>query len=178
MCLCINKTICVQATPSSFIHTAQLIDVMGRLTNHLTNEKTGKKGACWAPEVPYAQGGGQREGKIVLPSTRWSLACRSRLLCCLPEFGDDEENDEESLISLFTSNRLTLFSLFLHITFHRFFTLCFSCWGFSVFDARARQRCHFSTPFSKDRPPLKPIWNRKQIVGISDTNKNQRLHSP
>ena len=112
MCLCINKTICVQATPSSLIHTAQLIDVMGRLTNHLTNEKTGKKGACWAPEVPYAQGGRQREEKL----SYLHLACRSGLLCCLTKFGDDEENDEESLISLFTSNCITLFLLFLHIT--------------------------------------------------------------
>ena len=158
MCLCINKTICVQATPSSFIHTAQLIDVMGRLTNHLTNEKTGKKGACWAPEVPYAQGGGQREEKLsyLQLDDHWPV----EVDCCA--VWRNSVTTKKMTKNLSPHCSLPTAQHYFHsfctsLSLLRFFTLCFSCWGCSVFDARARQRCHFSIFLSNDRPPLKPI---------------------
>ena len=119
MCLCINKTICVQATPSSFIHTAQLIDVMGRLTNHLTNEKTGKKGACWAPEVPYAQGGGQREEKLsyLQLDDHWPVEED----CCAVWRNSVMTKKMAKNISSHCSLPIALFSLFLHITIVKVF---------------------------------------------------------
>ena len=84
-----------------------------------------------------------REKIFVLPSIRWSLACWwNRPWCCLTEFGDDEENNADSFITLswFTSLFTTLLSLFLHITC----SLC--CWRIETSDVAAAAAAAASAP--------------------------------